>query len=897
MDEVSIISLADSDISVHTIIGDNEITPVQHDRITLDQQLNACSLFVNHWVNGSIKEVNELRSAKKDYVAGLKEKPTANSTLIFDKRQHNMDEVEKITICSEDSRSPLSTKKIDESRKRKSSNCSIKSGKKKRDKKYNSVDGITESRKSFYQPKTSTPLIRKIKLIDDPRIKAYTSKQNVAASASPAGRTSSRDGILKKVLLLKKNQPVSPKSSSGTAKFEGHGLATTSSNHTVTGATDRDENKLKSEPEDHSLKPGTLSLKDRDVRNPHSSHRHGSSSHRNVASSQRRSSSSERSNRENIIKKRHSSKTLHSSSTPKLQKVNVFEEVDNNGATSEFAGREHILKKYKIPKNTGYSKQPNATLTKSAKQHPTDPSTSLSMPKSTTCLKAEKRSSNERRESSTTSETHHRKNIQNQKKNSVEATTSRKKIHESEQHKNFDRRNESPDVPELDHNILTKMNPKVRSLKFNPLKRKGIATNAIVTNGTAADGVATEDSVPNERVLKSHDITKTNKNIRVQIDSSQQTELLTSNFGGQKNDDETMELLKKHEQSIEMLQESIKKYEESLLIQTEEIVSCRKKISEQQNFIIERQQVIDDRDVKARESNQKIVDYENKIIILKDKIFVTTSEKDTILKSNHALTDLLNENTKHCRENHKDKPKPRKPKTTQKSSSSNNEMAPHPNLHSPNGSNIQLKPVEQTSARAANGSHSIAENSPLSFQTSTGSFQRLYSSSLTEQSTSALSSISCTASTPISNGSFANNARVHQKIHVQGPNFQFTVDAVNDSETPNYSQKLRLQAAVISAAQGMNPPQSSTSTTTHSNGSQPVRTMSACGRPNRLSTSNPQHSNVGAEQSSQMGLHLRSQLLNNSNSCFPPTMSQSQYNLAYAQNHLRQMQQTEAACE
>lgn len=239
---ISLVSIPDSDISFHTLIDDVETTTTKP---TYNQQLYACSLFVNHWVDGTIKEDKDLRSAKKEYVEGLKEKPTESPTIIFEKKtsQDNTklskhgSKVEMISISSRStgrSRSPIKSNMYDESQNRKNANCSADLEKKKQDENHNNLVGITERRKSVLiiqiKAATATAARRKTICIDDPR------------SITPSIHNSSGIDNFKTV------HPALPTSSNGTVKSGGHRLATTSSNHTVTSATVQSgKNKLNGE--------------------------------------------------------------------------------------------------------------------------------------------------------------------------------------------------------------------------------------------------------------------------------------------------------------------------------------------------------------------------------------------------------------------------------------------------------------------------------------------------------------------------------------------------------------------------------------------------------------------------------------------------------------------------
>lgn len=330
-----------------------------------------------------------------------------------------------------------------------------------------------------------------------------------------------------------------------------------------------------------------------------------------------------------------------------LKEVDIFE-MEHNG-TSASSNRENSLKYYKILKNNGYSKQLKSTTPKIYKHS-----------------KDEKP-----RTSSLTSKTHD--DINNcQQNNPTDETSSQQKRFESKNPQKIDdsetetvakeaiaSSNDNYVVSYRNGKMLITKDNKENYLKSTELKRStskiNDVTNCINTNEFVFNEVRKEQIVDkNEKYF-----TKDSNRILNQIDSSQQTEIVTINFGGQKNDDEMDELLKKQEKYISIFKESIKEYERSIKELRNEIVSQQKTIIEQRNMIDERERIIKEREKMLEERNLIIREREQKIKEHEDKKYDTDRELANLEKSNFSLVTKLNDQEIFCKENHKGKPKPR----------------------------------------------------------------------------------------------------------------------------------------------------------------------------------------------------------------------------------------------
>lgn len=82
-DQCTIISNVPLEGSFRTLI-DCEDT-AERDKLASEENLDTCSLFVKHFELGKVKSNLDLHLAKKEYVEGLRDKPTESPTIVFDK--------------------------------------------------------------------------------------------------------------------------------------------------------------------------------------------------------------------------------------------------------------------------------------------------------------------------------------------------------------------------------------------------------------------------------------------------------------------------------------------------------------------------------------------------------------------------------------------------------------------------------------------------------------------------------------------------------------------------------------------------------------------------------------------------------------------------------------------
>lgn len=197
--------------------------------------------------------------------------------------------------------------------------------------------------------------------------------------------------------------------------------------------------------------------------------------------------------------------------------------------------------------------------------------------------------------------------------------------------------------PELKHHSTTNINDVANKIDTNEFVQKEVPSEQIVDKSEK-------------------DFTKDCNSIVIQINSSQQTEVTTSDFGGQKNDDEVGDLLKKQEQPISIFKESIKENQDGIkelrhdiFSQQKTIVEQRKMIEEREKIINERERMVGERDVMIKEREQKIKEYE-------DKRYVTDRELASLERRNISLVTKLNDKVVHCKKNPKEKRKSRKRK-------------------------------------------------------------------------------------------------------------------------------------------------------------------------------------------------------------------------------------------
>lgn len=294
MNDGSIISIPDSDISVHTILDNAETTSI-NDHSPLKQQLHACALFVNHWTDGAIKDGLDLHSAKKTYVEGLKEKPAETSTIIFEKNNTEdvMDSKRSKLI-----KSPAKSNKGDESRKENTVNC------------YTSPPAIMSRRNTvFHANIQKTPVTekgrRKTQFIDPVDIASKKSKQLAASSSTTKTKLFGSDSTRKEYTNTSSTKNRIANRLAGLTKEKLNDHPPASKHNSVSSHRENNQSSSSSSRRTSTQVPTQ----------PSSSHRHSSTStsHRSVSSpkrteSHRPSTSSESTGHRSDYKKHRTNK-------------------------------------------------------------------------------------------------------------------------------------------------------------------------------------------------------------------------------------------------------------------------------------------------------------------------------------------------------------------------------------------------------------------------------------------------------------------------------------------------------------------------------------------------------------------------------------------------------------
>lgn len=339
---------------------------------------------------------------------------------------------------------------------------------------------------------------------------------------------------------------------------------------------------------------------------------------------------------------------------------------------------ENPLRNYKVPINDQYSKPPlnsqNFTPKKKDKHE-----INTSMEKLSTTQKTCKGSDSDKRGTTVLiSEIHHHRNSYQQKENSFEATTSKQKFH---------------DEPKVDL-VIPEMNPTVtykrssgsdnniirykhyeKSIKkdesqnfLKPKTTSEVAPEKVITeeiywNEVAFNEATTTDEVVCEDVPIQNNLEQF-RDVGLQVFQKNEN---SSNFGGQKDDDEKDEVIRQQIQNIDIFKAHQTRYEERIDEWKQEIRENQRTIAEQQNVINEREQIIEERDRMIEERDRMLRQREQKIKIYEDKTKTHEHNMDILMKelykSYNSLVAALHDKKKYCLENHRGKPGPKRRNT------------------------------------------------------------------------------------------------------------------------------------------------------------------------------------------------------------------------------------------